>query len=100
MTNAASGVRAAEETRARLEAGLDLTRALGEHLNWILHLAREAAEHRKLAMEASSIELRDAHLEFATAYQRRIDDARRAQFWALSETEGAPAADGPRREAA
>ncbi len=78
MGNQAMTVRPAAETRARLEAGLDMTRALGEHLHWILHLAREAAEHRTLALDAASAELREAHLEVAAAYQKRIEEARRA----------------------
>ncbi|QHL89560.1 hypothetical protein GVO57_00345 [Sphingomonas changnyeongensis] len=78
MGNQDMAVRPASETRARLEAGLDMTRALGEHLNWILHLAREAAEHRTLALDAASAELREAHLEVAAAYQKRIEEARRA----------------------
>lgn len=99
MDNIDYGLRAAAYSRARLEAGLDLTRALGAHLNWILHLAREAAEHRKLALEAASPDLRDAHLEFAAAYQHRIDDARRAQYWSLERVDPSFAQEPPRRAA-
>lgn len=91
--------RAAAERRARLETGLDLTRALGAHLTGILQLAREAAEHRRLALDAATAELRDAHLEFAAAYQRRIEDARRAQYWALESVDPTFAAEPLRRAA-
>lgn len=96
MTNAAPEARAAARTRACLEAGLDLTRALGAHLNAILHLAREAAEHRELALEAPTVELREAHLELATACQRRIDEARRAQYWAIAAGDATAAAPSKR----
>lgn len=76
----------------RLALGLDLTRALGAHLTQLLELARELAEHRRLALEAASPELRDAHLEIASAYTRQIEEARRAQCRTLDRPPGAPTA--------
>lgn len=99
MSNVESSLPVTAFRRARLEAGIDLTRALGAHLNWILHLAREAAEHRKLALEAATPDLRDAHLEFAAAYQRRIEDARRAQYWTLERIDPSFAHEPPRKAA-
>lgn len=99
MDNIDYGLRTAAYSRARLEAGLDLTRALGVHLNWILHLAREAAEHRKLALEAASPDLHDVHLEFAAAYQRRIEEARRAQYRSLERVDPSFAQEPSRRAA-
>lgn len=93
MASAINGnVHALAVHQVRLALGLDLTRAVGAHLTRILELAREVAEHRRLALEATLPDLRDAHLEIAAAYSREIEAQRRAQSRALDRAEGRPGA--------
>lgn len=99
MIDFASDWHGLAQRRARLETGLDLTRALGAHLTNILTLAREAAEHRRLALDAATADVRNAHMEFATAYQQRIEDARHAQYRALEAIDPSFAAMPLRRAA-